>query len=136
MGIIADIKRLGFKLEPEDRDEIDKIVQRLTKQQKDVSVRDAMIEGEVGDFLNAWRPDIMEAIVKDKQKQSDDWVRMTQRKFDAKGNRVCDEQFCPSTAGVAQCVFCGKYVCNEHNYMKDTRCCYDCYAEKVGKENV
>ena len=136
MAILNDIKRLGFKLDPADRDEIDKIVDRITKQQKDKDIRNAVIEGEVGDFLNAWRPDIMEAIVKDKQKEADEWVRKTQRKFDEKGRRVCDEQFCPSVDGVAQCVHCGKYVCNEHNYMKESRCCYDCYVEQFGKENT
>jgi len=136
MGILADIKKLGLKLEPEDQDEINKILERIGKQTKDESIRNAMIEGEIGDFLNAWHPDIMDEIVKARQRQSDDWVRTTQRKYDEKGNRVCDEQFCPSVKGVAQCVFCGKYVCSEHNYKKDSVCCYDCFVEKYGIENT
>ena len=136
MGILADIKKLRIKLDPEDQDEIEKIVERIGKQTKDESVRNAMIEGEIGDFLNAWHPDIMDEIVKARQRQSDDWVRTTQRKYDEKGNRVCDEQFCPSVKGVAQCVFCGKYVCSEHNYKKDSVCCYSCFVEKYGIENT
>jgi hypothetical protein len=136
MGILADIKRLGFKLEGSDQDEIDKILERVGKTTQEESVRNAVIEGEIGDFLNAWRPDIMDEIVKDRQRQSDEWVRTTQRKYDEKGNRVCDEQYCPSTDGVTQCIYCGKYVCKEHNYKKDSVCCYDCFVEKYGKENT
>ena len=136
MGLLDDIKRLGFKLDPADKDEIDKIVERVGKTVQDKHVRSAVIDGEVGDFLNAWRPDIMEEIVKDKQKQSDDWVRLTQRKYDNKGNRVCDEQYCPSVDGVAQCAVCGKSVCREHNFMKEKGpvMCYECFVEKYGVE--
>ena len=136
MGILADIKKLGIKLEAEDQDEIDKIQQRIRTQIKDENVRDATIEGEIGDYFNAWRPDIMDEIVKERQRRSDDWVRTTQRKYDEKGNRVCDEQYCPSTAGVAQCVSCGKHVCSEHNFSKDSVYCYTCFVEKYGIENT
>ncbi|MDR2017615.1 MAG: hypothetical protein LBQ00_01845 [Syntrophobacterales bacterium] len=136
MSILADIKRLGFKLEDADKDEIDKILQRIGKQIKDKDVRNAIIEGEIGDFLNAWRPDIMDELVKDRQRQVNEWVKTTQRKYDEKGNRVCEEQFCPSTNGVTQCIYCGKFICKEHNYKKDSIVCYDCFAEKYGKENA
>ena len=136
MAILDDIKRLRIKLEDADQDQIDKIVEKITKEHKDKIVRNAMIEGEVGDFLQAWCPEVMEAIVSEKQRDANDWVRRTQRKYDEKGNRVCDEQYCESTNGVAQCVHCGKYICREHNYRKDSLCCYDCYEEQVGKENT
>ena len=134
MAILDDIKRLGIQLEEADRDEIEKIVEKATKEQKDEIMRNAVIEGLVGDFLSSWCPEAMEAIVKDKQKQSDDWVRLTQRKYDEKGNRVCDEQFCPSTDEVAQCTYCGKYICKEHNFLKDSCTCYDCWVTHCGGE--
>lgn len=136
MGIMEDITKLGFTFEPADQDEIDRILQRVTKENADEGIRNALIEREVGDFLDAWRPDIMDAIVKERQREADDWVRMTRRKFDEKGNRVCDEDYCPSIDEVAQCVHCGKYICREHNYMKDSRCCYECYVERFGVENT
>lgn len=136
MGILDDIKKLGFKLEEPDRDQIEKIVEKIKKEKKDPSIRNALIEGEVGDFLNAWRPDIMDAIVQHRQGETDDWVRKTQRKFDEKGNRICDEPYCPSTDGVAQCVRCGKYICKDHNYPEGSRCCYDCHVAQFGKENT
>jgi hypothetical protein len=136
MGILEDIKKLGCTIEPADQDEIDKIVEKVKKEKKDENIRNAVLEGELGDFLNAWRPDIMEAIVKERQREADEWVRLTRRKFDEKGDRLCDEQFCPSTDGVAQCVHCGKYICREHNYIKESRCCYDCFVERFGKENT
>ncbi len=132
MAILDDIKRLKIELDDADWDEIHKIVAKAKREQKDEIIRNALIEGMVGDFLMAWCPEAMEAIVQDKQKQSDEWVRLTQRKYDEKGNRVCDEQMCPSTTGVAQCVHCGKFVCNEHNYMKESRCCYDCFVAREG----
>jgi hypothetical protein len=136
MGILQDMKKLGIKLEEADQDQIDAIVKRITKEKKDETVRAAMIEGEVGDFLNAWCPEVMDAILKEKQREANEWVRQSQRKFDEKGNRLCDEQYCASGEGVVQCARCGKYICREHIYGKDSQSCYDCYVAQVGKENT
>jgi hypothetical protein len=133
MAIIDDIKRLGLQLEKSDRDEIDRIVKQITREKEDEFVRNALIEGAIGEFLAAFCPDAMDAIIKDKDRQSKEWIRMSQRKFDEKGNRLCEEDFCLSTTEVAQCNYCGKHICKEHNFLKDSRCCYACWVFHFGE---
>jgi hypothetical protein len=134
MAILEDIKRLGITLEEADRDEIEKIVAKISEEKKDDAfVRDALIEYAISEFLSVWKPEAMETLAKDKQSQNEEWVRLTRRKYDEKGNRICDEQYCPSTIEVAQCVYCGKYVCKEHNYGEGPRCCYDCWLIRFSK---
>ncbi len=38
---------------------------------------------------------------------------------------------CNSVVEVSQCIYCGKFVCKEHNYGNDVRCCYDCSIERT-----
>jgi hypothetical protein len=136
MAILEDIKRLGIILKEQDQDEIEMIVAKVSEEKKDDPfVRDALIEYTVNEFLNVWCPEVVEELVKDKQRQSDEWVRLTQRKYDEKGDRICDEQFCASTEGVAQCAQCGKCICKEHNYGEGSLCCYDCWLAKFKQEN-
>ena len=133
MAILDDIKRLGLRIEKSDRDEIDRIVKHVTRETEDEFVRNALIEGAIGEFLAAFCPDAMDAIIKDKDLQSKEWIRMSQRKFDEKGNRLCEEDFCSSTTEVAQCNYCGKHICKEHNYLKGSRCCYACWVFHFGE---
>jgi len=133
MAILDDIKRLRLQIEKPEMDEIDRIVEHVTRETQDEFVRSALIEGAVGEFLAAFCPDAMEAIIRDKEQQSNEWIRLSQRKFDEKGNRICEEDLCSSIDGVAQCVYCGKFVCNEHNYVKDSRCCYACWLPRFGE---
>ncbi len=139
MAILKDIERLGLELEDADRDEIDKLIAKISEEKKDDPfVRDALIEYAITEFLCAWKPEVVDALAKDKERQNDEWVRQTQRKFDEKGARICDEPYCASTTGVAQCSSCGKHICSEHNYGEDSRSCYDCwlirYKESQKKE--
>jgi hypothetical protein len=129
MGILSDIERLGLKLDSETLDHIKMIEEDITKNTADVVVRDAFIEMHVSEFISMARPDIMDVLVKEKNREVEQLRQRSQRKFDEKGNRICDEQMCESAHGVAQCIYCGKYVCQEHNYGKDERCCYDCSVE-------
>jgi hypothetical protein len=133
MAILDDIKRLGLQLEKADRDEIDRIVKHVTRETEDEFVRNALIEGAVGEFLAAFCPDAMDAIIRDKEKQSNEWIRLSQRKFDEKGNRLCEEDFCSSIDEVAQCAYCGKHICKGHNYLNDSRCCYACWVFNFGE---
>jgi hypothetical protein len=135
MGILQDIERLGLKLDDDNLENIKMIEEDITKNTGDELVRTALIEMHVSEFISLARPDIMDALVNNKNKEVEQLRQRSQRKFDEKGNRICDEQMCDSAIGVAQCIYCGKFVCKEHNYGKDERCCYDCSIERTyGKE--
>lgn len=129
MGILQDIERLGLRLDADNLDHIKMIEEDITKKTDDELVRNALIEMHVSDFLSMARPDIMDALVNEKNKEFEQLRQKSQRKFDEKGNRICDEQMCDSATGVAQCVYCGKYICKVHNYGENERCCYDCSIE-------
>jgi hypothetical protein len=133
MSIMDDIKRLDMKLEASESDEIKNIVDHITREIKDEFVRNTLIEGAVGEFIHEMRPDIMEALIAEKDRQNKEWIRLSQRKFDEKGNRICDEQHCSSTTEVAQCTYCGKYICKEHNYLEGSTCCYSCWVFNFGE---
>lgn len=82
MSILDDIKRLGLKLEESEKEEIDKIVEHITKEKEDEFVRNALIEGAVSEFLGAFCPDVMDALIKDRERENEEWMRLTRRKFD------------------------------------------------------
>ncbi|MCX5813816.1 MAG: hypothetical protein NT178_14905 [Proteobacteria bacterium] len=134
MSIMDDIKRLGIKLETSEKDEIKNIIEHITREKEDEFVRDALIEGAIGEFINETRPDVMEALIAEKDRQNKEWIRMSQRKFDEKGNRICDEQHCSSIIEVAQCNYCGKYICKEHNFLEGSKCCYGCWVFNFGEK--
>ena len=134
MGILNDMKQLGIVLKMSESDEIDKIIEHITSQKEDEFVRNALIEGAIGEFINETRPDVMEALIAEKDRQNKEWIRMSQRKFDEKGNRICDEQHCSSIIEVAQCNYCGKYICKEHSYLEGSKCCYGCWVFNFGGE--
>ncbi len=134
MGIMDDIQRLDIKLEASERDEIENIIKHITREKEDEFVRNALIEGAVSEFINETRPDIMGALIAEKERQNKEWMRLSQRKFDEKGNRICDEQHCSSIAEVAQCNYCGKHICKDHNYLEDSKCCYGCWVFNFGGE--
>lgn len=131
MGILQDIERLGLKLDDDNLDHINMIKEDITRRTEDELVRNALIEMHVSEFIELARPDIMTALVDEKNKEVEQFRQKSQRKFDEQGRRLCDEQMCDSVIGVAQCVYCGKSVCTEHNYGEDTRCCYDCSIERT-----
>jgi hypothetical protein len=129
MGILQDIERLGLKLDDDNLDHVKMIEEDITRRTEDELVRNALIEMHVSEFISSARPDIMTALVDDKNREIEELRQRSQRKFDDKGSRICDEQMCDSATGVAQCHYCGKFVCKEHNYGEDVRCCYDCSIE-------
>lgn len=136
MAILEEIKRLGIVLKEPEQDEIEKIVAKIEEEKKDDPfVRDALIECTVTDFLNVWAPEAVDALVKERQRENDEWTRLTRRKFDEKGDRICDEEYCASTVEVAQCAECGKHICKEHNYGEGARSCYDCWLVKFKAMN-
>jgi hypothetical protein len=134
MGILDDIERLGVELEDRDKEAIDDIVAYIRGEKKDELIQNALIEGAVGEFLSVFCPEAMNAIVADRNRQAEEWMRKTTRKYDEKGNRVCEEDLCPSIKEVSQCVYCGKYICEEHNYIHGSKCCYDCYIFHFGEQ--
>lgn len=131
MGILQDIERLGLKLDDDNLDHIKMIEEDITRKTPDELVRNALIEMHVSEFISLARPDIMSALVDEKNREVDQLRQRSQRKYDEKGNRICDEQMCESVVGVAQCTYCGKFVCKEHNYGENDRCCYDCSIERT-----
>jgi hypothetical protein len=131
MGILQDIAKLGLKLEKDDLDHIKMIEEDLTRNTEDELVRNALLEMHISEYLSMVRSDIMEALIESKNQEVAQWRERAARKFDEKGNRVCDEQMCDSVTDVDQCHYCGKFVCKEHNYGEDIRCCYDCSIEQT-----
>jgi hypothetical protein len=131
MGILQDIKKLGLKLDDDNLEHIKMIEEDISTKTEDELVRNALIEMHVSEFIELARPDIMTALVDEKNKEIEQLRQRSQRKFDEKGDRICDEQMCESVAEVAQCSYCGKFVCKEHNYGENVRCCYDCSVERT-----
>jgi hypothetical protein len=131
MGILQDIDKLGLKLDDDNLDHIKMITEDLTRKTDDEVVRDALIEMHVSEFISLARPDIMTALVDEKNREIEQLRQRSQRKIDEKGNRICDEQMCESVNDVAQCHYCGKFVCKEHNYGEEVRCCYYCSIERT-----
>lgn len=131
MGILQDIQRLGLKLDDDNLDHIKMIEEDITSKTEDELVRSALMEMHISEFIELARPDIMTALVDEKNMEIEQLRQRSQRKFDEKGDRICDEQMCESAVEVAQCSYCGKFVCKEHNYGEDVRCCYDCSIERT-----
>jgi hypothetical protein len=131
MGILQDIQRLGLKLDDDNLEHIKMIEEDIIRKTEDELVRSALIEMHISEFIEVARPDIMTALVEEKNREIEQLRQRSQRKFDEKGDRICDEQMCESVAEVAQCSYCNKFVCKEHNYGEDVRCCYDCSIERT-----
>jgi hypothetical protein len=131
MGILQDIEKLGLQLEKDDLDHIKMIEEDLTRNTEDELVRNALLEMHISEYISMVRSDIMEALIERKNQEVAQWRQRAARKFDEQGNRVCDEQLCDSVTDVAQCNHCGKFVCKEHNYGEEVRCCYDCSIEQT-----
>jgi hypothetical protein len=129
MGILKDIERLGLKLDKEDSDYLKAIVDQLTKDQPDEFLRDPIIEGLMEEYLTVNRPEVMEALNRDRTEEAIVMMRAAARRYDEKGDRICDEAGCSSTEGVAQCRYCGRFVCREHNFGTDSCCCFACRRE-------
>jgi len=131
MGILQDIERLGLKLDDDNLDHIKMIKEDITAKTSDELVRNALIEMHVSEFIEMARPDIITTLVDEKNREIEQLRQRAQRKYNEQGNRICDEQMCESVIEVAQCSYCGKFVCKEHNYGEDVRCCYDCSIERT-----
>ncbi len=93
MGILQDIERLGLKL---DEDNLDSHQDDTGRHKRcktlDELVRNALIEMHISEFIELARPDIMTALVDDKNKEFEQNRQKSQRKYDEHGNRICDEQ--------------------------------------------
>lgn len=132
MSVFDDITRLGLHLTDDDDREIKEIINHIRNTTHDEIVKNTLIELHVIEYLSIMRPDIMSALIKEKERENNEWIKRTQRTFDENGNRICQEAFCDSINEVSQCRFCGKYVCKYHNYSHEFTCCYDCW-EKVSR---
>lgn len=126
MGILQDIKRLGLQLEQDQLDHIKMIEGDITNKIEDGIVRETLIEMHVSQFIEWTRPDIMTALLEEKNREVEEWQQKARRKFDEQGNRVCEEELCDLVTDVAPCRYCGKYICRDHNFADNGRCCYDC----------
>lgn len=131
MGILADIERLELKLDKEDDDYIRAVVAQLNKDQPDEFLRDPIIEGLVEEYLTVNRPEIMEALNRVRTEEAMAMMRAAARRYDEKGDRICDEANCSSTEGVSLCVHCGRYICREHNFGTEPYCCFACSREHL-----
>ena len=136
MGILQDIERLGLKLDDDALEHIKMIQEDIIRLNQDELVRNTLIEMHISEFIEMARPDIMTALLDDKNREVEQLTKEFQRKFDSQGNRICEEHTCDSIIEVHRCTYCGKYVCKEHNYgSEDLRCCYDCsIARTYGKK--
>jgi hypothetical protein len=131
MGVLDEITRLGLKLTEEDREEIRRITEYLTENKSDEIVRDTLIELHVTDYLECVRPDIMESLIKEKDREAEGWLAQIRRRYDDAGKKLCDETLCGSVEDVQRCTYCDKYVCKAHNFGGSTRCCYGCWKEHL-----
>jgi hypothetical protein len=130
MGIINDIERLGLELDDEDRSHLKAIVDQLNKDQSDEFLRGPIIEGLMEEYLTLNRPEIMEALKRERTEQAISMMRAAARRYDEKGDRICDEADCSSTEDVSQCVYCGRFVCRDHNFGPGPCCCFACRKEQ------
>ncbi len=129
MGVLDEIKKLGLNLDETDIEEIEAITDRIQRDKKDDTVKASLIEMHIVEYISSVRPDIMAVLIQEKERENAEWIRKTERKYDEYGRRVCDEPLCPSVKDVAQCRYCKKYVCGEHNYLKGGCACYDCWMK-------
>ena len=88
MGIMNDIKRLGISLEQMDYEEIERITAQVTKDKEDPFVRDTLIECLINEYLQVIRPEVMDALMKDRQNEMDALRKKMERTHDEKGNRI------------------------------------------------
>jgi hypothetical protein len=136
VGVLDDIRRLGLKLEKSDVDEIQAITDRTSAEKDDELVQLSLTDMRITEYLSIMRPDIMDELVKERERQNAEWIRRTQAKYDDRGARVCDEQLCDSVQGVTPCRYCGKYICRGHDYSKGHGYCYDCWTAQHGDEDL
>ncbi len=129
MGVLDEIVRLKLELTEEDREEIQRITEYFTETKSDETVRNTIIELRVTDYLECVRPDIMEVLIREKEREAEGWLKQLQRRYDDAGNRFCDEALCGSTEEVQKCQFCEKYVCKGHTFGEDVHCCFGCWKE-------
>jgi len=134
MAIFDVIARLGLKLTDVDNEEIEGIVSSIEKTAHDEIVKNTLIELHIIEYLSLMRPDIMSALIKEKERENEEWIGKTERIFDEQGNRICQEVLCDSVSEVRQCKFCGKYICKYHNYSQESTCCYACWVEHSGMQ--
>ena len=133
MRILDDVQRLGIELSEDDKSEIEAIRDRRKGQKEDELVRDTFIEYDIGEYFTIMRPEIMSALETDKTAQNKELIKDLSKLFDETGKRICDEVGCSSTENVDKCGHCERYICGQHNYGKDSHCCYACYLENGGK---
>ncbi len=134
MGILEDIKRLGLELNEDDKTAMEALFDRAKVEKKEELVLKTMLEFYLAEYFTTMRPDIMSALEADKQKENKELLRQLTQRFDEKGKRICDETGCLSTEAVAQCEYCERYICADHNYKKHGHCCYACHLENSEKE--
>ncbi len=134
MGILHELEDLKIELDAEDRQQIGAIVEQLNKDQPDEFLRNPIVEYLIEEYLTLNCPEVVEALMKERTRQSQEMARAAARRYDAKGDRLCDETGCLSTEAVAKCQYCEKYVCKAHNYGTNAWCCYACWKERAGEK--
>ena len=75
MGILDDVKRLGFELTEDDKNEIEVIYDRAKANDKDEIVRKTRIEYYIGEYFTIVRPEIMSALEADKTAQNKELIK-------------------------------------------------------------
>ncbi len=129
MGILDDIARLGLSLNDEDNRQINAIIEDAHNQKHDEFLRKPVIEYLVSEYITAARPDIWAVLKRDREQENmKDAIRLN-RKFDDKGDRICDETGCGLTDGVKKCDLCERFICSKHTYSESGWCCYACWIE-------
>jgi hypothetical protein len=129
MGIRQEMESLKVELDNEDRKQIEAIVEQLNKDQPDEFLRNPTIEFLIEEYLTVNCPQVMDALRAERTRQSQELLKQAARRYDTKGDRLCDETGCGSTETVEKCHYCERYVCKGHNYGMDIWCCYACWKE-------
>jgi hypothetical protein len=75
MGIMQDMEKLGLKLDAEDEANVKLMMEEIKKEKEDEFVRSALTEMMVSEFISVARPDIMEALIKERERESAGWLR-------------------------------------------------------------
>ena len=135
MGILEDMKRLDLSLNDEDTQQINAIIEDANNQRQDEFLRKPVIEYLVSEYITAARPDIWDVLKRDREDtNTKDAIRLN-RKYDEKGDRICDETGCGLTEDVKKCNLCERFICRSHNFSESGWCCYACWIEHFkGKE--
>ncbi len=134
MSILDDIKRLHLELNENDNAEINAILDRVAGEGKEEFVQAPLTEYLLEEYLTVMRPDILSALREDRNSANAELMKGMGKRYDQKGDRLCDEPLCSSTESVAKCGYCDRFICKSHNYGKDSWCCYACWKEQGGEE--